>query len=304
MTNLMKRYLPFLCVLLIALVAVGCDSNDDDEDNLDGPATITGQILDSQQGQPLAGATVIFERPDADRGINARGMAANASRETTTDSTGHFEIRNIATGQLRMTVRAEGFIEFSEIIEVEDGLNEIDPIPVAEAPPAGSYRIILSWGDQPRDLDSHISGPDGDDGRFHVYYANQSFGEVADLDIDDVTSFGPETITVNPEADGMYRYSVHNYSNQGANGSEGIAGEIESSIRARVQVYSDQALVREYRAPAATEGNTWRVFEMNVSGGNATFTDRNTYVTAANSGDTDIFRTPEGTKAPMEAAGF
>lgn len=303
MQNPMKRLLPFFCVLLLALVAVGCDSNDDDEDNLDGPATITGQITDSQLGQPIAGATVIFTRPDNNRTTNARGTA-NGSRETTTDEDGNFTIENIATGQLLMTVQAEGYLQFSEIIEVEDGLNEIPSIPVAEAPPAGSYRIVLSWDEQPSDLDSHLSGPDGDGGRFHVYYANRSFGEIADLDRDDVTSFGPETITVALEEDGMYRYSVHNYSNQGSNGSQGIAGEIENSIRARVQVYSDQGLVREYRAPASTEGNTWRVFEMNVANGTAQINDVNTYVTASSSGDTDIFRTPEGQKAPMKAAGF
>lgn len=284
----MKRFLPFL--FLFALVAfVGCDSNDDDGDNLDGPATITGQITDSQQGDAIAGARVIFTRPESNRGAFARG-AASGSRETTTDSTGYFEIENIATGTLLMTVRAEGYLEFSEEIEVVDGVNEIPSIPVAEAPPAGSYRIVLSWGEQPRDLDSHLTGPDGDDGRFHVYFGRRSFGEIADLDRDDVTSFGPETITLNPDNDGMYRYSVHNYSNQSATGSQGIAGAIDNSIRARVQVYSSQALVREYRAPAATDGNTWRVFEMNVAGNSVTFTDVNTYVTASSAGDGGTFR--------------
>src|SRR5690554_3663591 len=65
--NPMKRFLPFL--FLFALVAfVGCDSNDDDGDNLDGPATITGQITDSQQGDAIAGARVIFTRPESNRG--------------------------------------------------------------------------------------------------------------------------------------------------------------------------------------------------------------------------------------------
>ena len=298
----MKRFLPFL--FLFALVAfVGCDSNDDDNgDDLDGPATITGRITDSQLGQGIADATVIFSRPESNRGAYARGVA-NGTRETTTDSTGYFEIENIATGSLLMTVRADGYLEFSEEIEVTDGVNEIPEIPVAEAPPAGSYRIVLSWGEQPRDLDSHLTGPDGNGGRFHVYYASRSYGEIADLDRDDVTSFGPETITLNPDNDGMYRYSVHNYSNQSAAGSQGIAGTVENSIPARVQVYSSQALVREYRAPAATDGNTWRVFEMNVAGSNVTFTDVNTYVTAGSAGDMGVFR-GVGAKLALSAEGL
>ena len=303
MQNFMKRLFPFVCLLLIALVAVGCDSNDDDDDNLDGPATITGRITDSQEGNAIAGATVIFSLPDNERGAYARGTA-NGTRETTTDSTGHFEIRNIATGQLMMTVRADGYLEFSEIIEVVDGVNEIPEIPVAEAPPAGAYRIILSWGERPLDLDSHLTGPDGEDGRHHINFANLSEEGFADLDIDDRVSFGPETITLTADTNGMYRYSVHNWSNQTETGSQGIAGEIDSSIRARVQVYSDQGLVREYRAPASTPGNTWRVFEMNVASGSVTFTDRNTYHMAGSSGDMEIFRSPAGEKAGIAADGF
>ena len=137
-----------------------------------------------------------------------------------------------------------------------------------------------------------VLGPDDQGGRFHVYYSNKTFGNVANLDLDDVTSFGPETTTLTPEHDGVYRYSIHNYSQQDSTGSQGIAGEIEDSTPALVQVYTEDGLIEEYRAPDATPGNTWRVFEMEVSGNDVDITDVNEYVDAANSGDTGVFRTP------------
>lgn len=274
----MKRFFPLTLLALFLLIGVGCDNNE--EENIDGDSSVTGTIVDSQQGQPIADALVTISRGDA-------------SRDDRTDETGTFTIDGIATGSYTFTVTAEGLLNFViEDFEVGEGMNTVPQIAVAEAPPAGAFRIVLSWGDSPRDLDSHLTGPDGNDGRFHVYYANREFGDVADLDRDDVTSFGPETITVTPETDGMYRYSVFNFTNQGEDGSQGIAGEIENSEPALVQVYNDQGLVREYRAPDATPGNTWRIFEMMVDGDNVSINDVNEYVDASGSGDIEVFRMP------------
>jgi hypothetical protein len=274
----MQRLLPLTLLALFLLVGIGCDNNE--ETNIDGDSSVTGTIVDSQLGEPIVDALVSVSRGDA-------------SREDRTDETGTFTIDGIATGTYTFRVTSEDYLDFTiEDFEVGEGMNTVPQVVVTEAPPAGAFRIVLSWGDQPSDLDSHLTGPDGNDGRFHVYFANRAFGEVADLDRDDVTSFGPETITVTPEADGMYRYSVFNYSNQGENGSQGIAGEIENSTPALVQVYNDQGLVREYTAPESAPGNTWRVFEMNVSGDNANITDVNEYVDASGSGDIEVFRLP------------
>ena len=56
-------------------------------------------------------------------------------------------------------------------------------------------RIVLTWGAQPTDLDSHLTGPNTDATRFHVYYAGRgSFTSApfAGLDVDDVSSIGPD----------------------------------------------------------------------------------------------------------------
>jgi hypothetical protein len=261
---------------LLLTFNTGCDSAD--VDDLSGPANVSGLVLDSQAGEPVAGATVTFRR-------------GTGQRAATTNQDGEFSITGIAIGTFTVTIRATGFIEVTlEGVEIADGDNVLPPYVAPTAPPEGSFRIVLSWGEQPRDLDSHLTGPMEGGGRFHVYFANPQPVDYADLDRDDVTSFGPETITVNPRVNGTYRYSVFNFSSQSAAGSQGIAGEIPNSSRARVQLYSSSALIGEWLAPPSTPGNTWRVFEMTAQGNSRSVTTINTYVTASGSSDMTTFR--------------
>jgi hypothetical protein len=83
-------------------------------------------------------------------------------------------------------------------------------------------QFTLTWGENPWDLDSHLFTPeipgDPDTIAYHVYYAspgNAQFPPYADLDVDDVTSFGPEHITVWDEFPGTYSYAIYHYSGTG-----------------------------------------------------------------------------------------
>jgi uncharacterized protein YfaP (DUF2135 family) len=264
-------FLPRSAVLLAVLAGLlalpACDSNDP-VDDLIGNAIVTGLITDSQEGEPVVGAVVRFTR-------------GNAFRETTTDATGTFSIPNLATGTFTVRITSANFFEvILENVVITEGTNTIPPVVVAQAPPAGSYRIVLTWGQTPNDLDSHLTGPDGASGRFHVYFASSSPVPFANLDRDDTSSFGPETVTVEPLHAGVYRYSVHNYS-QRNNLTEAPGGIFNSP--ARVQVYSSQGLINTFTAPqppAGTQANTWRVFEMTRTGTQISITPVNTYVNA------------------------
>ena len=63
-----------------------------------------------------------------------------------------------------------------------------------------------------------MSGPDGSGGRFHAYYSNKTPVSHVFLDLDDTSSFGPETMTVQPPTEGGsyvsgdYHVWVHHYS--------------------------------------------------------------------------------------------
>ena len=161
---------------------------------------------------------------------------------------------------------------------------------------------MLTWGTSPSDLDSHVTGPGSQGGRFHVYYAS-STAPFANLDLDDTSGEGPETVTITATAaaaQGMYRYSVHNFSTQGSAGAAGIAGS-----PATVRVYGPTGLLKTYTAPAAgaAGGNTWRVFEITVQGTSFTLNDGNGaslgYVTASGAGDAGTFLTGGPGETPM-----
>ncbi|RLD24239.1 MAG: hypothetical protein DRI54_06345, partial [Bacteroidetes bacterium] len=229
-------------------------SNEDQ--TLLGDANITGSVLDSQTGYGLANATVGFNR-DPSQTTND-----NAELLVITDESGNFNISEGPTGGFTGLIEAEGyFTRKVEDVGFVDGDNDLDPQTLVQQPNEGEMRIILTWGEVPYDLDSHLSGP-SPTGRFHVYYSDPTYGDTVNLDVDDVSSYGPETITISSFVNGMYRYSIHNYSEQSITGGE----EIYQSP-AIVEVYDYTSLIKSYTAPPFTgNGNTWRVFELNFSG--------------------------------------
>ena len=298
-------------------VSVTVDGDSEAPDvRLEGGATITG-IINSSQGGRLGGAEVNFAFTD-----NVTGDPLDAPYDltvTTLDSTdtndedliGTFTITGAPTGTFDCVVYSEGF-EPTVIpgIGVEDGANDLGESAVVETPPSGAVRVTLSWGQFPFDLDSHLTGPDGQGGRYHVYFSNEEV-ETDSLDTDDTDSYGPETITFYPRRrSGMYRYSVHNYTDRnsalGGRGIAGLAGNgqpLSGARPARVEVVVSNAQgvitdTRVYTAPTAGSGDdadTWRVFEIDASGDQLTIRDGAGsglgYFQSSSSSDTDVFRT-------------
>ncbi|MDM0031198.1 hypothetical protein QTI33_03490 [Variovorax sp. J22P271] len=116
--------------------------------------------------------------------------------------------------------------------------------------------IKLTWGERPRDADSHLYAPDGS----HVYFANDGSlvnPPYANLDVDDTGSFGPEVVTIRKLMVGTYTYGVNNYS--------GPAGSMTTSP-IRVEL-SQGSSISSYSPGAGETGNTWfwTAFTLTVS---------------------------------------
>ena len=82
-------------------------------------------------------------------------------------------------------------------------------------------RIVLTWGLNPSDLDSHLWGADPfGPSKVHLYYSvippygTNPWGAYFTLDLDDVSSYGPETTTIRQWEPETYCFHVHNYSHQ------------------------------------------------------------------------------------------
>lgn len=137
--------------------------------------------------------------------------------------------------------------------------------PVTSEVTSDQYRIVLTWGERPSDLDSHLVGPapEREGGSFHVYYPwdNKSYerdGEtLVRLDVDDTTSYGPETVTIyRVDPNVTYYYSVYNFSSGGTENSD------MSRSGANIKVWAGSRLVQEYNVPYNQSGIVWNVFKI------------------------------------------
>jgi hypothetical protein len=142
----------------------------------------------------------------------------------------------------------------------------------------GQTRVVLTWGAEPSDLDSHLTGPILNSAeRFHVFYGDPCYpfdsctfdndgntipGPNTDavLDHDDVSSFGPETTTIARQNSGVYKFFVHDFTNGGDPNSTAL-----SNSGAQVKVYQGNNLVATFNVPTGQAGTVWTVFELNGS---------------------------------------
>lgn len=124
-----------------------------------------------------------------------------------------------------------------------------------------SATITLTWGENPYDLDSHWFIPNAEgDFEYQVYFGNKTEevnGVVFDLDVDDVTSFGPEVVTVPdfPHA-GTYRYVVRLYDGTGTIADS--PARVELNLRGNISVFSPS------KASGDHSEEFWHVFNIQV----------------------------------------
>ena len=206
---------------------------------------IVGSIVDAVTGNPLKDAKIIITD------------YMKHARQTVTDETGVF-IFEAEIGQYKLDISREGYI--STIANVRMGADETPrEIVSALSPEIKEFRIVLTWGSRPRDLDAHLSGPNPDDGDFHIWYRNKyPIGGKDFLDRDDMDKYGPETVTIYKPAVGNYRYSVHDYTNRDSKRSKKL-----SRSNAQVFVYGQNKLLASFEVPYNFRGNCWHVFEIN-----------------------------------------
>lgn len=206
---------------------------------------IVGKIVDAVTGNPLKDSQVIITD------------YMKQSQQTITDETGIF-IFDSEIGEYKLDITKEGYIGTS--VKVRMGADETPrEVVCALSPEIKEFRIVLTWGSRPQDLDAHLSGPNPDGGDFHIWYRNKYPIAGKDfLDRDDMDKYGPETVTIYKPAIGNYRYSVHDYSNRNKKRSKNL-----SRSNAHVSVYGQNKLLASFEVPYNFRGNCWNVFEIN-----------------------------------------
>jgi hypothetical protein len=222
-----------------------------------GSGSIAGQIRDALSGAGAQGITL-----DLRAGLNARTGPVVAS--TVTRSGGVYAVTGLAAGNYTAEIRGTGYLtSYFGVICIGGQDTRNQDATITPVLPPGQTRIVLTWGASPSDLDSHTSGPLPDGSRFHMYYPYAQAGggspwpDHVQLDLDDVTSYGPETTTLLQQIPGVYRFLVHDYTNRWSNSSGAL-----SASGALVRVYRAGGLVASFPVPTGQGGTLWTIFEM------------------------------------------
>jgi uncharacterized protein YfaP (DUF2135 family) len=215
------------------------------------PGSISGRVRDATNQNPIAGANV-----RAKIGSLILGSA-------TTDGQGNYQITNLQPASYLVEAVATGYIRGERTgVVVNSGQDTgqtnflLSPL-LAE----GEVRVVLGWGQDPRDLDSHLWLPT--ETRYHLYYRRR--GSLtscpwANLDQDVTSGFGPETITIKQRvATGTYQYAVYHYS--------GVSDIPNSG--AQVSIYDARGLLATF-TPNPGTGSWWHVFSMDGATGSIT----------------------------------
>lgn len=234
-----------------------------------GSGTASGKVTDALTGQGVAGLTLNIRK-----GINV--ITGDIVATVTTGSDGSYTTPTIDAGNYSVEIVDErtlsgGDIRYLNNVFVIKVLGN-HAIPnqngyVTSSLQANQLRIVLKWGEQPRDLDSHLVGPAVEGGGFHVYYSDRNYEVnstlVANLDLDDTDSYGPETTTIYEMAPGVYTYMIHDYTNRYSDNSTAL-----SSSGAYIEVFLGSSTVAAYTFYAPSGGGTlWTVFSYNSNTG-------------------------------------
>jgi len=172
-----------------------------------------------------------------------------------------------ALGSFTLPVRRESSILISSISNAQSDTAILDSQATDSTMTSclelsqGAATITLTWGENPDDLDTHFYGPkENEAGEFEVSFANKTVelaGTVFNLDVDDISSYGPEVLTV-PDLplEGTYRYVVYNYS--GNSTIKASPARVELNLAGEISVFSPD------NASGDSNNDYWHVFDLEV----------------------------------------
>jgi len=159
-------------------------------------------------------------------------------------------------GTYQVSFRKKGYINSDFKIKIVVGTIFFNRFSVSPELDISYLRVVLDWDINPLDLDAHLSK----EGDYHISYRNMHAAADgnANLDRDDMDSYGPETITVKRvDSRSHYNFFVHDYTNRSRSLSKAL-----SKSKACIKVYGKGRLLYIFNVPENVNGNIWKVFKV------------------------------------------
>lgn len=192
------------------------------------------------------------------RGINHKTGAAEF--QGTADSGGSLSME-LNPGMYTAEVQKPGYDNTYYNFAVRRGMETVQ-INASPKLASGEVRVVLTWGEVPSDLDSHLFTPYDStfgDTTYHIWYGNKQDSVGNNLDVDDTSSYGPETMTIPALKNGLYKYYVADFTNCCMDFPSSYD---MSNSGATVNVYTEGGLAASFAVPANRPGVIWEVFEI------------------------------------------
>ncbi|MCC5452720.1 hypothetical protein LMJ53_13410 [Rheinheimera sp. UJ51] len=245
---------------------------------------ITGCAIDNISQLPMSEVKMVAD------GMNYIGRSV-----AYTNAAGEFTITVRPNSQVLLSIRdSNGQSNTTQLLVANTDLDLENCITSNK----GAMTVNLSWGQNPRDLDTHFKGPTVANSlteRFHVFFADRIVtveNETIFLDVDDTNGFGPEILTV-PRfpLPGRYMYSVHHYS--------GTGSIFQSPTRVEVVINGERFVFSPSEDQDTRSSlNAWLVFEVEVNDeGDVQIIPVNRYVRVNDNDVTDV--TPSSTPSEL-----
>lgn len=204
---------------------------------------LIGTILDATSGEGVEEAKIYLS-------------GEGGSSEMKTDKNGGFSAE-LTPGSYELTIEAEGYQEESFSVNVQENSSQVRQFALSPKIAEGEVRIVLEWESNPYDLDSHLIGETDENREIHIYFGNRyensgkSRSKIAELDVDERSGYGPETITVY-DLNGIYEFYVKDFHHTGTMG--------KSDVKVKVYMAQESQPII-YEIPDDVE-NEWKVFTL------------------------------------------
>ncbi len=207
---------------------------------------VSGEVIDVTTGAKVSNVNIKFR--------SGKNVQNGSVVEENNTSGGNYSVE-LEPGDYTAELNSPDYnTEFVNVFVPEGDAETQVNFSISPKLQSNEIRFVLEWGATPADLDSHLSGT-YDGSTFEVDWTHTSYskgGEViCDLDIDDQSGFGPETITLH-KTNGSYTYKIHRYSSSGDLATSG----------ATVKIYNGNASPIVLTVPDNVDSEWWTVCDI------------------------------------------